>query len=434
MSKMSILMICLIGFTVLLTACENVDNLPTEQEYHTGYKITLPEPELSMDSHQAPQVPGRIAILTEPFGWGGVGWEWFSANWLYEMHGGEMIVHDSRWGGSRGSMYVAAEEIINDPEIKVIIINSAPRGVNYFISKIREQRSDIFIVYIEYDSDNYCDYPYISLNFSESVGMADLILNIDMFGMYRNLPIQAQALGADTLAFFYIDGWDDNSDWAAHSYFYDERAIMREISEEIGLRFVEVARGPFCIQCGGSDYMYRRENVLPLIDSYGRDIVFVGLGGPRMLAMALLEGIIYLPSYMRSSPARLVWDMREYVRVPAAFVNASNEELSNKNHLEFIIYGLRYALDEHGMLGRVSTWPVSASTLLTYAAVEYGIKWMNGDVPQDGIDIELLQLIMTEFIAEYSGEYGLGVHLTQREREGIVYDNYVLVFMDFMTY
>jgi len=410
--------------------------MPTGQEhvYDIVCEIALPEPEPPEEVLLESPAMGRIAILTEPFGWGGVGWEWYSANWLYEMHSAEMIVPDSRWGGSRGSMYVAAEEIINDPEIKVIIINSAPRGVNYFISKIREQRSDIFIVYIEYDSDNYCDYPYISLNFSESVGMADLILNIDMLEMYRSLPVQAQALGAETLVFFYIDGWDDNSYWTGRSYFYDERAIMREMSDEIGLCFVEVARSPECIGCNSDFFMYLQYNVPRLIENYGRDIAFLGLRGARVFTTSAREGVIYLSSYRQSSPARLARDMREYMLIPSSLLGVGNETLSDKNNLTSIIEELRNALDEHGMQGRVSTWPVSASTLLTYAAVEYGIMWMNGDVPQYGVDMEILQRIMAGFIAEYSGEYGLGVHLSQRTRDGNVYENYVLVFMDFMTY
>ena len=414
-----ILMLGLIVCCIILTACENGNVLPAEQ---------------SIDILPTPHTPVRIAILTEPFGWGGVGWESYSANWLREIHGAEKIYHNTTWGGSRSSMALTAESIINDPEIKVVIVNSARRGVNYFVSKIREQRSDIFIVYIDYDSDGHCDYPYIFQTFSEGVAMADLILNIDMLEMYRNLPAQAQSLGAETLVFFYIADWDDKNCWAAEFYFSYERELMRAMSEEIGLRFVAVPRGQWCIQCGGSFHMYLKDNVQPLIDKYGKDIAFVGLGGARILAMSTMEGVIYLSSYMQSSPARLAFDMRDYMLVPTSLCGMENDALSNKNNLAFIIEELRATLDEYEMLGRVSTWPVSASTLLTYAAVEYGIKWINSDVPQDNVDLKILQQIMVDFIAKYYGEHGLGVNLTQRVHDGNIYTNYVLIFMDFMTY
>ena len=427
-----ILVLALIAFAGLLTACGNDNVLPAEQEPEYAMQVALPEPPINI----LPVLPasGRITILTEPLGWGGVGWESYSANWLREIHGGEKIYHSTTWGGSRSSMELTAESIINDPEIRVVIINSARLGTNWFVSKIREQRSDIFIVYIDYESDGYCDYPYISQTFSEGVAMADLILNIDMFEMYRNLPLQAQLLGAETLVFFYISGWDDDSSWAESWYYYDEREAMRVASAEIGLRFVEVARSPWCIGCNSDFFMYKQENIPMLIDRYGRDIAFVGLGGPRMFAKSVREGVIYLPSYERSFPTSLALGMQEYALVSAGFITTNTEELSDKNNLPFIIDEIRTALDEHGMLGRVSTWPVSASTLLTYAAVEYGIKWINGYAPQNEIDIEILQQIMVDFIAKYSGEYGLGVNLAERVHDGNVYANYVLVFMEFMIY
>jgi len=383
-------------------------------EYETEYTL------------ETSPTPSRVAVLTLPMGWGGHGCSSYIAGWLQDKHGSDMIFHDTRWVGSRAAMAQTAEDIIQDMNIGVVVVSPAERGTNYFISKIREQRDDIFIIYIGYDSYGYHDPPYISQTFSEAAHMADLILNIDMMEMYRRLPAQAQKLGAETLVFLYIEP-DDDSQWVVDTSY--EKNLMRAASGEIGLQFIELSRSPWAIGCGSSYNSYLWDYVFPLIAEYGNNTTFIGLGGHRMFAMLAHSGAIYLPSYAQSSPSNIMNGMLLY-----GVHGGLNFDERPINNLELVIQEIRKTLAGKDMLGRVSSWPISASTLLTYAAVEYGFKWMNGEVLYDGIDSEILQQIMENIISTYTGEEGLGATLTQRTYNGNSYPHYLLVFIDFMTY
>ena len=86
------------------------------------------------------------------------------------------------------------------------------------------------------------------------------------------------------------------------------------------------------------------------------------------------------------------------------------------------------------MIGRIASWPVSHHSMFAHAVVEYGIMWLNDEVPQEYIDAEALRKIMIEFIAEFTGRQNLGVNLTPLHQDGIIYPNHILVFLDFMIY
>jgi len=393
-----------------------------------------PPPEVLPETsyNQSQPFPGRIAIFTESWGWGGFGGEYFSAKWLVDKHGAQNIFHNSRWTGSRHSLELTAQSVINDPEIRVVIINSAKRGVNYFVSLIREQRNDIFIIYIEYDSYGYCDYPYISQTFSQGVAMADLILNVDMDAMYTAFPMQAQKLGAETIVFFAVEPGPCYccGDFFFDDFDYEERNIMRVKSEQLGLNFVEAFRCHGAIGCMSDTARYMSENIPKWINKYGRNIAFAGLCDERLLWDFRNTGVVY-PSSLTMIPSPQFIALGLFIPSFLAMERELSMDISN---LPFIIAETRKALAERDMLGRISTWPVHASALLTYAAVEYGIRWMNGEVPSTDIDLAVLEQIMVNFIAAYSGEEGLGVRLTQRSHDGNTYPNYILFFMDFMIY
>jgi hypothetical protein len=98
------------------------------------------------------------------------------------------------------------------------------------------------------------------------------------------------------------------------------------------------------------------------------------------------------------------------------------------------------AIAEKNMLGRLSTWPVYDTFMYTYAASEYAIKWINGEVPKEGIDVAALKQLMEEYA-------GVQVNLTpfvddgthdyfKREGEptGETYYNFLLMSMDYITF
>jgi len=372
------------------------------------YQPDYVTPQVYMQSSPAAS-PGRIVIITESR-WG-ANQEYIAATGLAAEHGADKIVHINapELFGRNSLQYAVtiAEKIIRDNEVRVLTVNPTGNGADHLVSLVRQQRSDIFVVYIE---DRHSE-----LN---DASIADLILGINMPELNAAFPAQAQKLGAEAIIFFAID---DCWDGICCSI---PRNIMRPKAEALGLNFVEVLRCRYTIGCGSSLAMYMAETMPVVIEKYGQNIVFAGLCDERFLWSFPGNSTIY--------PTSLIMPPSPHFIAQGLFVPSLREmeleKFFDKNNTAFIIAETRNFLEERNLLGRISTWPVSVNTMLTNAAVEYGIKWMNGEVPQNGIELAVLQQIMMDFIATYSGEDGLGVTLTRHSQ------NHILVFMDFMTY
>jgi hypothetical protein len=96
---------------------------------------------------------------------------------------------------------------------------------------------------------------------------------------------------------------------------------------------------------------------------------------------------------------------------------------------EAIAIGRSFFLEERGMLGRVSSWSIPPVFMFTHAATEYAIKWLNGEVTRDGIDIDVLRKIMEDFA-------GVTVYLTPYtdSETGKVHENILMMRMDYFIY
>jgi len=89
-------------------------------------------------------------------------------------------------------------------------------------------------------------------------------------------------------------------------------------------------------------------------------------------------------------------------------------------------------LDEKGVLGRFSTWPVPVSMMGTIASTEYAIKLMNGEIADTSkIDFAVLEQCM----ADYAGvAVKTNPYAETANGNTVTYDNYRLIIMDFLTY
>ncbi|MCL2366897.1 MAG: hypothetical protein FWC75_07635, partial [Oscillospiraceae bacterium] len=61
----------------------------------------------------------------------------------------------------------------------------------------------------------------------------------------------------------------------------------------------------------------------------------------------------------------------------------------------------------------------------------YAIRWINGEVDKDIIDLDVLAEIGREFILEETGE-DAGVMLEVLEVDGHIYPNFILTVMDYI--
>ncbi|NLA90260.1 MAG: DUF3798 domain-containing protein, partial [Synergistaceae bacterium] len=93
-----------------------------------------------------------------------------------------------------------------------------------------------------------------------------------------------------------------------------------------------------------------------------------------------------------------------------------------------VIDETRSILNEKGMEGRLSTWPVPAAMTITVASTEYALKLMDGEIEAGKLDIQKLE----ELMADYAK---VPVSTTPYVDEtGKSYDNFLFFLIDFLTY
>jgi len=422
---------------ISLAACGRNDT-PEETVHEIEHHQMVASP-MGLELFEQPEsttLPGRIAIITGiPQTWrSGASERNLLVSQLMDRYGSGNIRHfmhsQFAWLPEEQAYLLSVmEEIAQDSETKVVIFSPAALGTDYAASWLREQRDDIFIIFLEHNTRTFGGIDaHINNTVSRGAAIADLVLNINMEALNQMIPVQAQRLGAETIVF--LDIYPEELErYGIEDFHAVSRDLMRAAAQEIGLNFVEVFRSEYVVQCGSSAHMYLYETLPGIIEEHGRDIVLIGLGDERMFWETMSYGTIF-PSHVTMTPSP--FDIVDWLFVPS--VDTMHMDFHSKYNIRHIIEETRKTLEEIGMLGRVSTWPVSVSMMLTYAAVEYGIMWMNGEVPQEGIDTAVLGRIMVDFIAEYSGEVGLGVTFTPLWDDGTAHLHYIQVFMDYLTY
>jgi len=380
------------------------------------------------------ELPGKIAIITNQLQTSSNPAQ--ACNWitkLLERHGSDNVLvytWPRRHRNSTARETIALiETIANNPEIRVLIISPAWQGTDYIVSILRETREDIFVIYLEYnitDQEQQSeDSPFQYNTLAYASANANLILDLDVDAMTRALPEKAWALGARTLVFFYDSyRWEWDEEEFEEAYWH---RFMREKSGEIGLTFVEVdINGE--IQCGSSFAMFMAEVIPPLIEAHGTDTVLFGLDNERVFWDWLQHSFIYIPmphNWFEPDPINLATGLQI-----SEFSAHFTDDMPDIPHL---IDEIRQELDERGLLGRIVSVPISSNLLVSLAATEYSIKWIHQEVPNEGIDTNALEQIMIGIIEEYTGITNHGVTLTGFN-QGHIYENYILVTLDWFTY
>jgi hypothetical protein len=353
----------------------------------------------------ASEPSGPIAIITDEWMASRVN-PWGSDLWFTELVGRySPIIYT--WPSHHNFTAQATSminEIARNPEIRVLVVNSAWHETSGFMGILREQREDIFIIYI--------DRPGLH---------AHLFLELNELEMARNFAIKAWELGAQTLVYFYDSSptwiWTADEIIKGEHEETDRQILLREKSEELGLSFIEFdIEG--AIQCGSSYAAFMGEALPPLIEKYGPNLVLFGLDNERVW-WSWSENFIYLPvlpSWHEFCPISLAFELR--------IIEGFRGDMPHNSQL---IEEIRAALDARGLRGRVATLPISTQILFSVAAAEYGLKWANGEVPKEGIDLYVLEQIMTGLIAEYTG-FEHDINLTAHAK------NHILISLDYFVY
>jgi hypothetical protein len=102
-----------------------------------------------------------------------------------------------------------------------------------------------------------------------------------------------------------------------------------------------------------------------------------------------------------------------------------------QDSLQHVVAETTRILEEKGVLGRLSTWPVPVAMMYTVAGTEYAIKYLNGEVGEE-LDVEVLADVMSE----YAGLSVVSSPYVEETADGssVEYPTFRLVFMDYLTF
>ncbi len=430
-AKMVMYLIAAVITCLMLTlnSCtsEVTSQIPTETKTPSQTQAqttseTAPPSEIAAktpDSDIPESFEGKIAIITLPQGEGEA---WNTAMPVIKKYGEDKVIHVS-WPGNfmeeQEEMINIVEELGKNPEIKAIIVNPAVIGTTRAFNKLRETRDDIFEVFCE---------PEISAKWGsrakDITQTANLSLVRDFSGMISEMVKQAQNLGAKT---FVQCCFPRHMNLTIYQSIWD--TLIPQECEKLGIKY-EIAWHPdpaSDIGLAGAQ-QFAMEDISRLVEEYGKDTAFFSRDCTIQSAIikAVLDAGAIYPSPCCPSPYHGFVEVVD-IRYGELYYPIKR----NKD----IIAQTKAVLAVKGMLGRVSTWPVSDNYMYTAVGAEYAIKWINGEVPKEGIDVDVLKQLMEDYA-------GVSVYLTPYKDEypytdegtGDTYDNFLMMTMDYITF
>jgi len=329
---------------------------------------------------------------------------------MVEKFGSDKIIHVT-WPGDfiteQDKMIDTVAALAADRDIKAMIISQAVLGTNAAISKFRETRDDVFIIYCTIHESE-----------ADAIARANLIFMVNEAGMGSAMVKQARKQGAKVFVHYSFP-----RHMAVGPMILRHR-IIKETCEEEGMQFVDAAALDPVGELGvAKAQQYILEDVPKLVARYGPDTAFFAtncsLQAP--LIKAVLDTRAIYPQSCCPSPLH-------------GFPEALGIEVDGiHTDLNYVISEASRIAAERNMTDRLSTWPVSAPMMFNSAGVEYAIKWINGEVPRKRIDDRVLNECMSSYVKEVVGE-GVEVEMVSYSENDVTYDNFKLILMSYLDF
>jgi len=304
-------------------------------------------------------------------------------------------------------MHKVLQDIAADAEVSALIISQATINTNSAVDAFLDIREDVFIVYIDATEDN-----------DEVAVRADMIIrtNYPIFG--EAYVHQVKAMGGDTIVQY---------SFPRHMVIEEnimQRDVMKESAKNIGLNFVE-AEMPDPLLVGRQDADdHIMEDLLRRVNTLGENTAFTTTDDSSTLLYRVIEtGVIFISTF-RPSPSPL-W----YLPVALGIGMPDGHFPLQISTYRELISEMREAAGFRGATGRLASWPMSSEALYMTMAMEYAIRWINGEVDRDYIDLDVLTEIGREIIYRETGE-PVGVSLERHPD----HPNFILAMMDFIVY
>jgi len=443
-----ILVLCMV---FMLTSCTQIeqahDNLPVDEEQAQDNSQAVPENQVEDMSQyeqgghsredegecEASELPfeGKIAIVTRPVGSGFRDYNFAVA--IQRELGEDKIIHRV-WPISDQEIEVmkaTLQDIAAESDVRVLIISGASRGMIDAVDMFINDRDDVFIVYVT---------PFVSEEEVSAIANLAIRTNYPMFGYYYIK--QAKRMGAETIINYKSETLFETR--------RPENIIIRDMMEETaalkGINFVEIdvplledRRGVESAQRQAELENARRYvfgDVPRQISIFGANTAFFSPN--NMFQFPIFFPIVngsegLFPASNRPSPFGEVGQVFGRVEPLATF------PIRNRHN----VYGVRWDIRTYqelirvireeavrlGVTGRVSSWPMDPADFYNALAFEYAVRWINGEVDGEVVDLDLLAEIGREIIMEETGE-PVGVSLERHPD----FSNFILAMMDFIVF
>lgn len=289
----------------------------------------------------------------------------------------------------------------SDPDVKALIICQAVPGTSPGIDSVKEIRDDLLIIV----GTPHDDPPVISPR-------ADIALAMDDVGMGYTIPVQAQKLGAKTLVHY---------SFPRHMAFLTlstRRDILKTECARLGLDFVE-ADSPDPTGDAGitGSQQFILEDVPRMVAKYGKDTCFFSTNCSQqipLISAVVSTGALYAQPCCPSP----------YHGFPSALgIEVSEEKMGD---LPWIIEEITKVMAERGVTGRLSTWPAPVAMMFIEAGAEYAKDWIQGKFTEK-MNIPVL-------VEKFNDYAGVEIDLKAFEHEGVTYDNFLVVLLDYITF
>jgi len=349
--------------------------------------------------------------------------EYRSAEALQARYGEDRIIHRTwpvNFATEGEQMITILQQVAADPAVKAVIINQAVINTNAAVDKLLELRDDIFIAYC-----TPAEHP------PDVMSRAHLAINTNDPMVGDVIVMQAKAQGAEVFAHYSFPRHMSIATLALR------RDNIMAACEREGIRFVDLTAPDPTSDVGvpgAQQFIF--EDVPKQIAELGVNTAFFSTNCAMQIPLitrVIEGGAIYpqpcCPSPYHGFPSALeIEDM-----VGTGEFDEDGNEIMRMRDLGEVIAETRAALAARGVAGRLSTWPAPATMMWTTAATMYAIKWINGEVPQNGIDYAVLNQLCADYSKELSGE-AVGLILEPLVLDGVTHHNYVMALMEYLTY
>ena len=352
---------------------------------------------------------GKIAIITHLPSHTQNDEEIWSAGQLVAKYGSDKVIH-ATWPAFYTQDKEEANNVLSslavDGDIKVFIMNKPIPGCNAAVDKLRAVRNDIFIV--------YC---LLTEPIAESVTRTNLMFSFNGMGMGSAMVKQAKKQGAKVFVHY------STPRHMALALIAKRHDIIRETCASEGIQFVSAEVSDPSIDMFNAQ-QFIHDDVPKKTAQFGEDTAFYCTNCFLQVPLisAVVENHAIYPQPCCPSP---------YHGFPEALgVEMPGEEAPA---LSYVVNESKRIIAGKNMTGRLSTWPVPVSMMLTHVGAEYAIKWLNGQVQKAEIDDAVLSDCINTYIKEVSGG-DIGVSMTSYSEGDTAYNNYKLLLMDYLDY